>query len=507
MKKNILLLVCSVLSFSMLFTACSSDDPIIPEFPTATTVTLDANGSTTLSINPNLNWSVELSNKTDFYIKDGNSEVGILHGVAGSQQVVVFARDIEDFDEDHTCEVTMTMQNETKTIATLTVKKVNRALAVYAAEVEDGAYVGEVDENDNFIYTYASEATQKIAMVYSLETGYTSAVKVNANFDWIVETPEWLQPVEGGDANTDVELVFEINPENYPATGTTAEIKFLDANNEKQGGSVEIEFVYAPHALTVGWIEAPAFFDAADGSQWPFNEGAISDYEFMNTYEAYFVSKWDSETSFSTTKQIKSFKAYSYNENGSFVEITGEDSWLAGQVNEFAPKFFFILMDDTKATAATAKNENNGELEGVLVVEFVDGSTSAIFCHYKTSSNGGGAAGDIKIVSDYADLLGVTLEVVAEGDADYDAEWAGMGAAQYRLTYTMQGGSAALSLPAETNMLMSMDPWIEWEGDNSNMWIYMRPEGMEPPVKGKIQVVDSSWNTIAIIYCVYNVEM
>ncbi|MBE6199354.1 MAG: hypothetical protein E7138_03525 [Rikenellaceae bacterium] len=506
MKKNIFYLLCGVLSIA-LFTACSEDDPIIPEFPAATTATLVANGSTTLSINPNLEWSVELSNKTDFYIADGQNKVGILHGTAGSHQLTVFANDIEDFDEDHTCEVKMTMQGETKTIANLTVKKVDRVLSVYAAKIEDGAYVGEVDENDNFIYTYADAAAEKITMVYSLETGYTSAVKVNANFDWIVETPEWLQPVEGGDADTDVELVFAIAEDMYPASGTVAEIKFLDANNEKQGGSVEIEFTYAPHALLVGWIEAPAFFDAADGSQWPFNEGAISDYEFMNTYEAYYASKWDSETSFSTTKQIKSFKAYSYNESGSFVEITGEDSWLAGQVNEYAPKFFFIQMDDTKATAAAAKNENTGELEGVLVVEFVDGSTSAIYCHYKAASNGGGATGDIKIVSDYADLLGVTLEVVAEGDADYDAEMAGMGAAQYRLTYTMQGGAAALSLPAETNMLMSMDPWISWEGENSYMWINMTPEGMDLPAKGKIQVVDSAWNTIAIIYCVYDVEM
>ena len=506
MKKNIFYLLCGVLSIA-LFTACSEDDPIIPEFPAATTATLVANGSTTLSINPNLEWSVELSNKTDFYIADGQNKVGILHGTAGSHQLTVFANDIEDFDEDHTCEVKMTMQGGTKTIANLTVKKVDRVLSVYAAKIEDGAYVGEVDENDNFIYTYADAAAEKITMVYSLETGYTSAVKVNTNFDWIVETPEWLQPVEGGDADTDVELVFAIAEDMYPASGTVAEIKFLDANNEKQGGSVEIEFTYAPHALSVGWIEAPAFFDAADGSQWPFNEGAISDYEFMNTYEAYYASKWDSETSFSTTKQIKSFKAYSYNESGSFVEITGEDSWLAGQVNEYAPKFFFIQMDDTKATAAAAKNENTGEIEGVLVVEFVDGSTSAIYCHYKAASNGGGATGDIKIVSDYADLLGVTLEVVADGDADYDAEMAGMGAAQYRLTYTMQGGAAALSLPAETNMLMSMDPWISWEGENSYMWINMTPEGMDLPAKGKIQVVDSAWNTIAIIYCVYDVEM
>lgn len=500
MKKTFLYLMCSVLGIA-LFTACSDDDPIIPEFPAVVDATLVANGNTTLSINPNLDWSVELSNKTDFYIADGASKVGILHGTAGSHQLVIFANDIEDFDEDHTCEVTMTMQNETRTIAKLTVKKVERELMVYAAQTEDGAYVGEEDEDGNFIYTYADAAAEKITMVYSLETGYTSAVKVNANFDWIVEAPEWLNPVEGGDANADVELVFEIAQDGYPENGTVAEIKFLDANNEKVGGTVEIEFAYAPHALTVGWIEEPSYFSEANGTQWPFNEDALADYDFTNSYEAYYSTKWDNETAFSTTKEIKSFKAYSYNAGGNFVEITGDDSWLAGEASEYVKKFFYIQMDDSKATAEAAKNEVTGELEGVLVVEFVDGSTSAIYCHY-SAPKGNNGSGVVAIVSEYADLLGITLEEVVEGDEDYDYDYAANGAAQFRLTYTMAGCPAALSLPA--GMICPMAEWITYEGDNDYCWIYMNPEGIELPAKGVLQVIDNTtWTTAAVIYCVY----
>lgn len=491
----------------MLLTACSSDDPIIPEFPSSvTTATMLAGESTAIAINPNLDWSVELSNKTDFYIADGASKVGIIHGKAGSFQLTIGANDIEDFDEDHTCDVVMTMQNETKTIAKLTVEKTNRALLVYAAQTEDGAYVGEEDEDGNIIYTYAADATDEITMVYSLETGYTSAVKVNANFDWIVETPEWLQPVSGGDANADVELVFAIDPEKYPANGTTAEIKFLDANkNDKVGGSVNITFAYAPHALTVGWIEEPSYFTDSDSAQWPFNEDALKDYKFMNAYEAYYSTQWDNETAFSTTKEIKSFKAYSYNAGGNFVEITGEDSWLSGEASEYVKKFFYIHMDDSKATAEAAKNAYTGELEGVLVVEFVDGSTSAIYCHYMVPKNNGGGSGTVTIVSDYADMLGVTLEEVVEGDEDYDYDYAANGAAQYRLTYTMANGAAALSLPA--GMICPMAEWITCEGENDFCWIHMKPEGIELPAKGVLQVIDNTtWSTVAVIYCVYDVE-
>lgn len=493
----------------MLFTACSKDeDPIIPEFPSEVlSQTIASEGTQTIAIAPNVKWSLELSNKTDFYIQDGEAKVYTMQGQPGEYTITVCAEAIEDFDADHTCDVVMTMGTEQKTIATLTVKKTDRVVKVFAAEVEDGAYVGEEDDDENFIYTYAAEATENLSMVYSLNAGYTSAVKVNANFDWTVVTPEWLQPVSGGDADADTELLFEIDPEKFPATGTEAEIKFVDKNNvEKVGGVVTITFAYAPHTLSVSWIEEPAFFDAADASHWAFDDSAFADYEFMNCYEAYYASKWDSETAIRTSKQIKSFKAYSWTANGC-VDITGEDAWLALNY-EFgsASKWSYITMDETKPTAEAATNENTGEIEGVLVIEFVDGSYTAIYCHYKAPAAPGGVGDGVQLVSEWADLLGITFEEVAEGDVDYDYDFAGMGALQYRLTYTMQGGVASLAFPANTNMLMSMQSWIEWEGDFSYMTILMHPEGMELPAKGIIQVVDNSWNTIAVIYCVYNVE-
>ena len=105
----------------MLFTACSSDDPIIPEFPSEVSQVLASNGTKTITIKPNVKWSIELSNKTDFYIQDGNNEVYTMHGEAGEFSITVCAREIVDFDEDHTCDVTMKMQGETKTIAKFTV--------------------------------------------------------------------------------------------------------------------------------------------------------------------------------------------------------------------------------------------------------------------------------------------------------------------------------------------------------------------------------------------------
>ena len=383
MKKNVFYLMCGLLGLSMLFTACSKDEAETPSFPAELAkVEVSSNGSGSIAINPNFDWSIELSNKTDFYMKDGANEVYTLRGAAGQQTIKVYAREIFDFDEDHTCDVQMTMGGQTKTIATLTVKKNDRKVSVYAAQVEDGAYVGEEDEDGNFIYAYGSSLVQSISMVHSFDAGYTFAVKVNANFDWIVEAPEWLLPVEGGDANTDVELLFQIDKENYPASGTVGEIKFIDANNQsKVGSTLYIAFDYAANAIEAVWMEEPAYIEVASGSGWPFNEDALADYSFLSTYDLYYASQWDSETSFRISKSVKSFKAYSYTSSGRFEDITGEDSWLSGSSAEGLP-FMYVVMDASKPTAEAAKNVNTDEYEGVVAFEDENGVFALMLCRY-----------------------------------------------------------------------------------------------------------------------------
>ena len=502
----------------MLFTACSEDEPIVPVFPSEVeTPVMESNSSQTITITPNVQWSLELSNKTDFYIKDGEAKVYTMQGQPGEYTITVCAEAIEDFDADHTCDVVMTMGTEQKTIAILTVKKTDRVVKVFAAEVEDGAYVDaeEDDDDETIVYVYGTEATETLSMIYSLNAGYTSAVKVNANFDWTVVTPEWLQPVSGGDADADTELLFEIDPEKFPATGTEAEIKFVDKNNvEKVGGVVTITFAYAPNTLSVREIVEPAFFDVADASHSAFGESALADYEFMNYYEAYYASKWDSETSIRTSKQIKSFAAFSRTEtsDGAFVEITGADSWLALNYEFGSPsQWAYITMDETKPTAEAATNEDTGEIEGVLVIEFVDGSYTAIYCHYKApAAPGGGGDTVVTLLNEMAEMYGFFLDEVVEGDQDFSYNYAAWGAKQYRLSFTMMHDSPAiLGLPAGSKM-MTMSPWILYEPGEDNSW-YVMPnlEAIEQiPSTGEIQVMDSSYsNYLAVIYCVFNAAM
>jgi hypothetical protein len=101
-------------------------------------------------------------------------------------------------------------------------------------------------------------------------------------------------------------------------------------------------------------------------------------------------------------------------------------------------------------------------------------------------------------------MLGVTLTQMDETDPDYSYDY-GMNVPQYRLTYTQSNGSAALSLPEGT--VYPMQEWITLEGENSYMWIYMKPVDVELPAKGQILVMNpASGEIYVVINCVCTVR-
>lgn len=239
----------------MLFTACSDDETIIPEFPSAVSETIASEGTYTLTIAPNMDWSLELTNKTDFYIQDGPAKVWTMQGKAGEYTIKVCANAIEDFDADHTCGVELTMGSETKSIAALTVKKTDRVVKVYAAKVEDGAYVKEGGK-----YVYEENPTEAITLMDVFGT-FTAPIKVVSNFKFNVAGPEWMTAVAGGNANQDVELVLTADANKLPEEDATAEVKFIDANSdeEKVGATISLSINGSSEYMEMSFEEALTF--------------------------------------------------------------------------------------------------------------------------------------------------------------------------------------------------------------------------------------------------------
>lgn len=230
-----------LLAASILFTACGGDTteggeqntPLEPLFPAVVTATVAPASEYTLTIEPNMAWEVSVPESTAayFHIKSGDNAVYTLRGDAGKHTVVIAVADIEDFDEDHICEVTMKMQSKTQTIATLTLARKARELKLYPVVVDNNAFGYATEGELTYAYSDSEVAPEGLAMIWPEEMAlYSTRVKVESNFNWIVDgTPEWITPIEGGSAGV-TELWIKGNAAKYPTTAQSAVLSFVDAS-------------------------------------------------------------------------------------------------------------------------------------------------------------------------------------------------------------------------------------------------------------------------------------
>lgn len=277
MKKIFSLLSFALIGASMIFTSCSEDDvpdtpptpptpEVTPNFPTAVSSDVAAGEKYTLSIEPNMDWEVTIpeASAAYFQILDGENLVYTLRGEAGKHNVVINVANIEDFDNDRTCEVTMKMKGESRVIATLTLTKLEREMAIYGVMVEDNAFVYAEEGDLTYAYESTTVGTEGMTMIWPIEMSlYSTRVKVEANFSWIVDgTPEWIVPIEGGDKGV-VELWIKGEPTAYPMTAQSATLKFVDAvNTEAVVAELKVSIPSAEEIFSVEGLEEYTDFNS-----------------------------------------------------------------------------------------------------------------------------------------------------------------------------------------------------------------------------------------------------
>lgn len=169
-------------------------------------------GSTlSLTFDVNMDWSLSISdsNLRWFWIDDNSIKVDKVSGKVSEEgrsekiTVKIGVSETEEFDQNRTCDVTLTMGGESKVIARYMRPAKNRTLEVFAAKVEDGVFV--LNEEGGYVYEEASE----VALMWSdADADFRMPVKVNANCDWTIAAPEWLEFQEPDKTEGVVELVF-----------------------------------------------------------------------------------------------------------------------------------------------------------------------------------------------------------------------------------------------------------------------------------------------------------
>ena len=334
---------------------------------------------------------------------------------------------------------------------------------------------------------------------------------------------------------------FTVAADEWDAEGSTIQTRILVISDVKENnGAVREAYIYAmPEAVaadfdfeseeaaayyvaTVKQYAAPAVistfvlddtsttFGEAVGVDYWFTEGALNELYIGNKYDiSYFgeYAMYGSSSSFQTDVPIESFEYYAYNDFG-FGKMSDDDSWVTGDIffedEESGVSRFSLLVDLSKESAAAAMNLNNGEYEAVVLVKYIDGTYSGIYFHYSEQSAVAGGDG-VAVVEGYEGMLedmGVFLQEVVEGDADYDYDYAYMGTAQYRLIFTQPGSCAPLVLPA--GQVIPSVEWMMCEPTMDGYWIMPMPEeaGVSTPAKCTIQIMNmQSWSITTVIYC------
>lgn len=151
----------------------------------------------TLTFEANMDWTVSVPSSTLqwFWIKDDAFKLDKVSGKVAdgkneSVTVQIGVSENEEFDTNRSCEVTLTMGGESKVIAKYMRPAKNRTLAVYAAEFDGSAFVTGTDGG----YQYETSEASSLDLVWSeADADFRMPVKVEANCEWQLETPEWLE--------------------------------------------------------------------------------------------------------------------------------------------------------------------------------------------------------------------------------------------------------------------------------------------------------------------------
>ena len=246
--KKLFRLTSVAIALSMLFAACEKtpiDEPnnqnpeqkptpeeVKPIFPEPVTATVMPGGEYSITIEPNMAWEVTVPEATAAYfqIKDGDNKVYTKRGEAGVHTIVILASAVEEFDVERVCQVSMTMKGQTKTIATLTLSKKERELKIYSVVMDDDAFSYAVEGEQIYAYQTTEVTADGVTMIWPQEMAlYSTRVKVESNFNWIIDgTPSWIVPLQGGQAGV-TELWIKGDENNYPLESQSCTLNFVDA--------------------------------------------------------------------------------------------------------------------------------------------------------------------------------------------------------------------------------------------------------------------------------------
>ena len=454
--KKILAILCGV---TMMFAACTpSEEPVIPVFPEAQTAEVKAGDSYSLTFDANTAWTVSIEN--DLYAQlaynDGSGFTfdTSVSGKSGEGIVVKVnvKEDLKNYDADIVIPVSITMGNETNTLATLTVKKLERPAPIVLNETietitfEAGGYpqYGPKANTDapKYHLNYSDKwDVEGISMSYNFDTdvnikwyaymeGGSDAVDFTERTDsWVTvnkfgtngfkvvmdltkESAEW----SWWDTQYESFVTFEDEFGNVLAA-IFCTCTYKEGNTGGGAGEAKVSFVNPDVAAQVGM--------SLTGSD---NAYTLT----LNDYNALIPQ-------YSSMCGINLADVYQFNYTN---ELEGILTVAPCEGGYYHVQFTQAAMDAFGAGTLTPMSIPRTYQFDVITPTWEIYTVHVVLNWIQDST---GDEGTEIVLNELASQVGVTLEKIAETDADYDADYAMGGVkAQYRLTYT---SLAAFSMP------------------------------------------------------------
>ena len=237
MKKQIFRLMTALvmMAAAVLSIGCEPEpdpEPVTPNFPKLVEKVVKSGETVTLSINPNMAWKVSIPSSAAQYfsLADAAGQLS-MSGEAGAQQIKIQVADLDEFDTDRLCEVSLSMGGKSEVIARLTRMKLARTVNIYVAEY-DAANV-DFKTTAEGAYVYGTTPVTSLDFLWHNEQ-YMHRIVVETNFKWAIggELPAWLDPSVTTGEEGRTEVFVRTVKEAYPFAAENFEMVINDFTNE-----------------------------------------------------------------------------------------------------------------------------------------------------------------------------------------------------------------------------------------------------------------------------------
>ena len=305
-----------------------------------------------ITFTPNYDWEICVPAETYqwFWLEneDEDQKYDKISGKASETPVTVLVcvNETEEFDQNRSVSVSMTMNNIKQTVAEFMRPAKQRAIAVYAAELDEWGFK-LAGEEDSGIYKYSNTSAESFTLVWPEEKdNFMMPVKLEANCEWTMTYPEWLRysgivdETLYGKAGV-LEFRFEAIPSKYPINGGTGEIILASADDQSYTKTIEVTIPPCTDRIDFGLYSTVAS---------PLKFNAESSY--TSAYGGY--SEGPALASLTATSGARVF-AVAWNPTGYYE--AEEATWVMIDIDEWDGAETADMIQEREVQIAVAQNE------------------------------------------------------------------------------------------------------------------------------------------------------